>query len=888
MPPYSFKLCVFGCAFFLSLPVIPILHSADALKIDIILNNIWEQRKQVHQDALISQMDLEKTDGLYYVQIETAPLLDMAAETQNIAYLDSLAELYLIPYDYLTLQSQRIYFYWPGFPRESVHPLETPARMWLGPAKNVDGIMIGSESVLHSSQFLYAAARMCHAILDIPAASRTANMNTFLAQYPSVILTDHYERWVFSMYGIFQVRGWGGPVGLHNHQAFLEKKRDLDFPSSPLYLNSVTDTDLWIAAGVVEMLAAHEKDSSAVPLASAKKQAFLDYVSIATTLIQQRMTTSALTNFSGASATGLNFDRGIWDDYHTHAYSGYTGATSPLGQPEQPGSNVGWDISHARRFVDVFGTLYRNRNVTGQTFPGMTTMQQLANQFVYGVFNKDLTRPKVSNYMDGTNGWYRVGYTPGFPGHGPYGLSSALLTGGYGHWAEFSSDMALLRDSLWDMIASVSTKDTSGHFRDCALFMETEAYSNGNGRYLKFDGTTYLSPGVSPDYASENGAITLWFKSDDSTVQDLINIQENSYNDFLLVRKLGNNRIHVLIEDDNVAKVSVSTANAIQVGQWNHLAITQDGTGVKSYLNGVLENTTGTNSDFWTGHLNIKSMRIGSSTWNYNFKGGMDGITFYSTGLSQEDVLAEYQVPVSSAGTTIAHWTFSSAEEQYVAFTADTVRDGKVDAAATFDGTTQYVRPVSGQEFATTQGTISLWFKPDGSADGDLMNIRENGYYDFLLVRKKADGRIFFLIEDENVVKVTQTTTNSVQTGGWNHLVITQDGTGVKIYLNGTLASTTGVNSGYWTQHLNITSILIGRSSWNYYQGAIDEVQICDDAWTQQDVLRELRRADMNSRWEFDEIQDMEVVDFVKDIYGTDFNVANSKTLLQFLPTFLK
>jgi hypothetical protein len=57
-------------------------------------------------------------------------------------------------------------------------------------------------------------------------------------------------------------------------------------------------------------------------------------------------------------------------------------------------SNVGWDISHARRFVHFFLTFDECRDVLlDPTVFNNTVLTLLTNQFLYGAFTK------VSHYM---------------------------------------------------------------------------------------------------------------------------------------------------------------------------------------------------------------------------------------------------------------------------------------------------------------------------------------------------------------------------------------------------------------------------------------------------------------------------------------------------------
>ena len=66
----------------------------------------------------------------------------------------------------------------------------------------------------------------------------------------------------------------------------------------------------------------------------------------------------------------------------------------------------------------------------------------------------------------------------------------------------------------------------------------------------------------------------------------------------------------------------------------------------------------------------------------------------------------------------------------------------------------------------------------------------------------------------------------------------TQDGNGVKLYVNGVNRALGGTNSGlWWTDHLSKFTTIIG-SSWNYFSGIIDEVRIYNRALSADEILQ--------------------------------------------------
>ena len=439
---------------------------------------IWKARKQYLLDGVNAKLARRETVALYELQGSTNALLEYAACSGDSDVLDGLSELYLTAHGYLRPEKTYVYHYLPGHGRLSTLPLDPPEEMWAS---------AGGEVVLDVSQFLHAAARATSVVLDVKADRRTEQMKQLVNKFAPT-LKAHYQRWVFGSPGVFQVTGWGGDAGTFDHYHYLEKKADRKF-TGPGYCNAVDDVDMWVLAGVVEMLAAHQKDPAAVPLEKEQAAKFLNYVALGTRLLKSRLTESPLKDFNGEPVTGWNFDLGAWDAHPDYDYTGYVGATFPTAGDRKAAKGVGWDISHARRFVFVFDTLHNNRDVTGQTLPTREDMTRLANQLVYGAFNRDFVKPLFTNVMDGTNGWYRVNYSgrKNF-GYGPYGECNAVPTGGYGLWSRYNPDVTRVTDALWKMIRTVAPDGTP------------ERPGDGAGREI----AEHVAKYYSPSYAQPN------------------------------------------------------------------------------------------------------------------------------------------------------------------------------------------------------------------------------------------------------------------------------------------------------------------------------------------------------------------------------------------------
>jgi len=426
---------------------------------------------------------------LYDIQLYTSNLLRYAIQSKNISIFESLLSLYRQVFQSLEETDQYLFYYYPGFPRQSVHTLNKPYKMWL----NANG----AEVILCSAQFLYVVSEAVVFIASLDPSSRSSLMTEFATQAVG-ILKDHYARWCFAAAGPFQVRGWGCTVGGKyvdgglNHADFLLKKKygALGDKRSRSYCNAVTDIDLWIVTGVANVLAAARLDSSLVEMGDEEQDLYSVYLDNGLELIRQRLTFTDLQDFSRNKVQGVIFDVGAWDDSRDYKYLQYMGYLYPaefiLDQITAP-LKTSWDISHSRRYVDVFISLVRDAEIIGMNFPKESLLECFANQFIYKVFNGNFHYPLFSNFWNGDHGWYRVGYSKrqGY-GYAPSDLSVASLTGGYAWLAPYNKDLETLYSRLYTMISCDSEPDKQW----LTTFFSGGRYKN----YRRFNPQVFTDP----------------------------------------------------------------------------------------------------------------------------------------------------------------------------------------------------------------------------------------------------------------------------------------------------------------------------------------------------------------------------------------------------------
>lgn len=389
---------------------------------------------------------------IYNVQLATHPLLDYAIDTSNIAILHDIDEIYALFLDPRFLSQKSEYTYWNGYnysTTPTTYAYKTvPTRKyyaWFDSNK--------LERVLDSSQFMYAVTRL--AVILQGDAARSS-------KYAPVI-KDFYTRIVLgfedgSDYGVFERRGWSckvdhlSPVENFNHATFISHLLNKKYTGPYSYCDLVTDTDMFIMAGTLEMLALDQAKPTLLGLTASERDRLRQYVTTSAKLMQARFTPKTV-QFLGSDYPSLVFDAGAWADHPDYKYAGYEGDAFPNASTTPPAvpAGISWDMSHGRRFVQVMETFYRNRGLTGG-FPTLTDMQKIGNQLGFGTFRGTLARPKFTNFIDGSNGWHRVGYSNrvGF-GYHPYAQSESFAAGAYCRFAQYSPGIQQICDGIYTL-----------------------------------------------------------------------------------------------------------------------------------------------------------------------------------------------------------------------------------------------------------------------------------------------------------------------------------------------------------------------------------------------------------------------------------------------------
>lgn len=288
----------------------------------------------------------------------------------------------------------------------------------------------------------------------------------------------------------------------------------------------------------------------------------------------------------------------------------------------------------------------------------------------------------------------------------------------------------------------------------------------------------------------------------------------------------------------------------LSTSTWYHVVTTYDGssatTGVKFYVNGILQTNTLNTSNLSSTIVNNYTPLIGNRNFDpVNFNGYIDDLAIFSRVLAQDEVNLIYK-----GGNTKGYWKLngnsndSSSNANNGTNTDITWSDnGRFGQCASFNGTTSKIR-LPNNTFNSSTYTVSVWFKTSydnssnmflfsawnltGTAKGISMGVAATTHYIFI----------------DNYINGTEHSLLSsvVNDDKWYNAVMVGDGsTNVYLYLNGVLIK---YATDWHTQDYNATTYCRigtrdsdgGTTDLDFYNGLIDEVIIESRAWSAREV----------------------------------------------------
>jgi len=450
-------------------------------------NENWSEVLVHLVDKTSDEFAKRKSGRTYNLAARTDPFLSAAITCDEIPLFENILDLYALAYS--DLEVQRVVFLsglGPSFLKKySERRLRFPARMWVHKVSDEKaGSPVGSdrysfhiENPLGSAKLVRAIARSISYISQLPASMRTVRMRRFAAAYWEVVAFEHLARWVFRGPGEFQpVKGTRCKTDLerYNLSYYFERLAVRKFSAprgrvSPSYCNAMTDRDLIMINAAVEVLAANAADPSIARLDATTRTELETLIRISEDLLGDRISSTRLSTRFGGASEGMLVDQGLWDNHGDYRFAQddrEDRLPHPREVPVVATHDIGWEFNHSKSLLTLLRALlqYKSSGLLPSLsvgYPAKTMLYQLADQVAHRVVRRGGDYPAFKNYMDGSDGWYRVRSSEDYESIGfcPSCRSDAYYNGGWAMLGQLSADLKEINGTLAHMLRVAYTMD---------------------------------------------------------------------------------------------------------------------------------------------------------------------------------------------------------------------------------------------------------------------------------------------------------------------------------------------------------------------------------------------------------------------------------------------
>ncbi len=313
------------------------------------------------------------------------------------------------------------------------------------------------------------------------------------------------------------------------------------------------------------------------------------------------------------------------------------------------------------------------------------------------------------------------------------------------------------------------------------------------------------------------------------------------------------------LDGTNIAG-TVTSSSPVPSGQWEHVAMTLNGSSVAFYINGSV---AGGGSISAGTFLNTSApVQIGTArNANFQFLGSIQEVATFANSLNLFQIQSHYQS--AAAGTysatvlssfPVAYWrlgdnppisdtsgnALSGTLLNGISLGQTGVLAGDTNTAARFSSTGDGVL-ISDSNLQTlgTTATFETWIKPDAAGNGQFQNLLSKydytvsnfgTEYEFLIA---PDGKLYF--GRGNLGSVVSSV--AVSSGVWQHVAATFNNGSVSFYINGILVGAGAISGSAFSNTSAPVQIGTARNTPYQFRGLMDEVAIYPSALSATRIL---------------------------------------------------
>jgi len=463
-----------------------------------------------------------------------------------------------------------------------------------------------------------------------------------------------------------------------------------------------------------------------------------------------------------------------------------------------------------------------------------------------------------------------------------------------------------------------TANDTTPNGNNLTLSSASWTNSGKFGKAWDGTGARWLSRADDSDFdvtATDDYAISLWFKSDSATnpsaVEYLVNKASSVIAGYAIYANTSG-QICFGIDDDTTWNPDIASCSTTDFydATWHHAVAVRDTVQDKTYIyiDGVLRDsdTDSTSATLANSLLLYVGDRDGTDNGD-EFTGDIDELKISRFALTSDEVKTDYNhgaalalgslgtdpsnplIPLNSSnalycppGNTegncangsspapVGEWNFEEGSGASAfdssgngntgtwAGTGNHWTQGKVGKGGKFNGSDDYVDAgnPSTLNFGTGNFTIGLWMKTSNTA-GQTLLIKQfhPGQADrqgyFLYTRSTAPYLQFVVGDGSNYTEFGTVSTN-YSDGNWHHVEVSKTSSLISLYVDGKLITTASTTSVTGSLDYS-TNVKIGGDSAGYLNGSIDQVRIYNYARSPAQIAWDYNRGGPVAWYKFDE-----------------------------------